>query len=187
MGQCEGLCSQDGQRTAPTPFLCTKGNKTTKDHVCLKLAECYHEGKGVEHNFLQAFWLIMQAAEELGEKRASQFFLNMPEDDVDRVKYEAAKAFVMGDVQTLREVNKRLAKMDAGSGELVEGLLSMIEKKNDEASKHFSKAIELGCKFAALFKGAVQQPYSEEEHIKTLRELAKDYPFVYRFLKISGD
>ena len=24
MGQCEGLCSQDGQRTAPTPFLYTK-------------------------------------------------------------------------------------------------------------------------------------------------------------------
>ena len=153
----------------------------------LKLAECYHKGKGVEHNFPQTFWLIMQAADKLGEDRANQFFMDMPEDDVDRVKYEAAKAFVMGDAQKLRDVNKRLAELDAGSGELVEGLLAMIEKKNDEASKHFSKAIELGCKFAALFKGAVQQTYSEEEHANTLRELAKDYPFVYTFLKSSGE
>lgn len=144
-----------------------------------KLARCYLEGKGVDHNFPQAFWLILQVASEIGEERANQFFLNISEDDVDRVKYEAAKAFVMGDAQKLRDVNKRLAEIDAGSGELVEGLLNLIEKKSDEASMHFSKAIELGCKFAALFKGAIQQPYSEEKHISTLLELAKDYPFVY--------
>ena len=147
-----------------------------------KLARCYLEGKGVDHNFPQAFWLILQAANELGEVRGNQFFLNISEDDVDRVKYEAAKAFVMGDVQKLREVNKRLTEMDAGSSELVEGLLCLIEKKNDEAARHFSNAIELGCKFAALFKGVIQQPYSEEEHINTLQEMAKTYPFVYCFL-----
>ena len=151
------------------------------------MAACYHEGKGVEHNFLQAFWLTMQAANELGEERANQSFLDMPEDDIDRVKYEAARAFIAGDAQKLREVNRRLAEKDAGSGELVEGLLSMLTKKNDEASLHFSKAVELGCKFAALFKGAMQQPYSEEEHTNTLRELAKDYPFVYSFLKSSKE
>lgn len=147
-----------------------------------KLARCYLEGKGVDHNFPQAFWLILQSANELGEERANQFFLNMSEDDVDRVKYEAAKAFVMGDAQKLRDVNKRLAEMDAGSSELFEGLLCLIEKKNDEASRHFSNAIEFGCKFATLFKGAIQQPYSEEKHINTLLELAKTYPFVYCFL-----
>lgn len=148
-----------------------------------KLALCHLEGKGVKKNFLQAIWMMMLADEDqdYGE-RAEQLFLSLPENDDNRIKFEAAKAFINGDLQQLKSVNERLAPVDPANHELVSGLIAMVEKKKEDAQGHFNKASEMGCTLAELFKGAVSDGYSDEQHIQALEKIAEESPFVYNFL-----
>lgn len=148
-----------------------------------KLALCHLEGKGVKKNFLQAIWMMMLADEDqdYGE-RAEQLFLSLPENDDNRIKFEAAKAFINGDLKQLKSVNERLAPVDAASYELVSGLIAMVEKKKEDALAHLNKASEMGYTFAEIFIGALSESYSDEKHIMTLEKMAEESPFVYNFL-----
>lgn len=146
-----------------------------------KLAVCYLEGKGVKKNFMQAIWMMMLAADDNSE-RAEGLFLSLPEDDENRIKFEATKAFINGELQQLKGVNERLAPVDSASHELVSGLIAMVEKRKVDALTHFNMASEMGCAFAELFKGAVSDGYSDEQHILAMERIAEESPFVYSVL-----
>lgn len=148
-----------------------------------KLAVCYLEGKGVKKSFFQAIWMMMLAdGDQNYEERAEQFFTSLPEDNENRIKFEAVRAFTNGDLQQLKSVNERLAPVDPANHELVNGLIAMVEKRKQDALGHFNKASEMGCTFAELFKGAVSDGYSDEQHIQALEKIAEESPFVYNFL-----
>ena len=146
-----------------------------------KLAVCYLEGKGVKKNFMQAIWMMILAADDNSE-RAEGLFLSLPEDDENRIKFEATKAFINGELQQLKGVNERLAPVDSASHELVSGLIAMVEKRKEDALAHFNMASEMGCTFAELFKGAVSDGYSDEQHILAMERIAEESPFVYSVL-----
>lgn len=148
-----------------------------------KLAVCYLEGKGVKKSFFQAIWMMMLAdGDQNYEERAEKYFASLPEDNENRIKFEAVKAFINGDLQQLKSVNERLAPIDPANHELVSGLIAMVEKKKEDAQGHFNKASEMGCTLAELFKGAVSDGYSDEQHIQALEKIAEESPFVYNFL-----
>ena len=155
-----------------------------KGDVCAyeKLATCYLEGKGVKHSFHQALWTMMMADDQAGELVSVQFFHRLPEDDIDRVMFEAFEALFADNLPAMREVIQRLIVLDQGAGEMMEGILSTAEKKNDDAIRHFTKAIELGYDVAEAHLLPLQNPYSLEDHVNTLMKLAEDYPMFYNFL-----
>ena len=94
-----------------------------------ELATCYHEGKGVKHNFHQVLWTMMMADEQAGELVSAQFFHRLPENDIDRVMSEAFEALFADNLPAMREVIQRLIVLDQGAGEMMEGVLSTAEKK----------------------------------------------------------
>lgn len=147
-----------------------------------KLATCYHEGKGVKHNFHQILWTLMMADEQAGELVSAQFFYRLPEKDIDRVMFEAFEALFAENFPAMREVIQRLMVLDQGAGEMMEGVLSTAEKKNDDAIRHFTKALELGYDVAEAHLLPFQNPYSLENHVNALLRLAEDYPMFYNFL-----
>ena len=149
-----------------------------------KLARCYLEGKGVDHNIVMTLWMMIQAYNDSNsvDKHTILLFQNLPEGHVDKIKMEAILAYTQGDFVKLREINKRLITVDPGSGELVEGVLYQMNDNNEEAARHFTKAEELGCAFAGVFKWTVQKPNLEEEYINTLLNIAPKYPIVYNSL-----
>ena len=147
-----------------------------------KLATCYHEGKGVKHNFHQILWIMMMADEQAGELVSAQFFYRLPENDIDRVMFEAYEALFNENLPAMRDVIQRLMVLDQGAGEMMEGILSRAENKYDDAIKHFTKALELGYDDAEAYLLPLQNPYSLEDHVNALLRLAEDYPMYYNFL-----
>lgn len=147
-----------------------------------KLATCYHEGKGVKHCFHQTLWTMMMADDQAGELVSAQFFHRLPENDIDRVMFEVFEALFADNLPAMREVIQRLIVLDQGAGEMMEGILSMRENKNDDAIRHFTKALKLGYDVAEAHLLPLQDPYSLEDHVNTLMRLAVDYPMFYNFL-----
>lgn len=140
-----------------------------------KLAVCYHKGLGVEHGFLQTMWLLGFARVDGSENKVSKFFMDLPDDDSDKLMFLLVLAFRDHRNDKIREIGRRLALVDPLGKELTDGLLA----ENDEKKiRHFRKAADKGHEMAQYVLYVMLADNSKNDRIYWLEELAKKSPVI---------
>ena len=104
----------------------------------LKLAECYHEGKGVEHNFPMVM-AMLKGAETYGDGRATEkFFASLDEDDADRQTYEGLMRLEKSGIEDYDLV---MAVARRG-GELTEKMIQIAWMQRDGVTEEVASLLE---------------------------------------------
>ena len=116
----------------------------------LHLAQCYHEGKGVEADFVMTWQMVQMAEQYGGIAHGKDFFKALPDDAPDRLLMEA-----MDDIGNLQRekallVADRLTAQAHPYADLVKGAVAMEEDRLDEATALLRSAAGQGCLLAAM-------------------------------------
>ena len=144
-----------------------------------KLAICYHKGQGVEHGFLQTMWLLGFARVDGSENKVSKFFMDLPDNDPDKLMFLLVLAFRDHRNDKIREIGRRLALVDPLGKELTDGLLA---EKDEDKIIHFRKAADKGHEMAQYVLYVMLEDNSKNDRIYWLEELAKKSPVINNVL-----
>lgn len=119
-------------------------------HAYLQLARRYHDGNGVEHDFL-TMWNMLEMAIQYGAIDSSATFLmSYPAEDPDRLLAEA-----MTDIGTARcdlamEVAERLDLLNHPYAFLIRGAIAQKENNDEESLSHLRIAADNGIVIAEM-------------------------------------
>lgn len=149
------------------------------EEACQKLAICYHKGQGVEHGFLQTMWLLGFARVDGSENKVSKFFMDLPDNDPDKLMFLLVLAFRDHRNDKIREIGRRLALVDPLGKELTDGLLA---EKDEDKIIHFRKAADKGHEMAQYVLYVMLEDNSKNDRIYWLEELAKKSPVINNVL-----
>ena len=139
----------------------------------LRLAQCYHEGKGVEKDFVMT-WQMAQMAEQYGGiAHGKDFFKALPDDAPDRLLMEA-----MDDIGSLQREKAllaadRLAAQAHPYADLIKGAVAMEEDRPEEATALLRSAASQGCLLAAMAVSVLS------EGKDALYDYAEQLPLLY--------
>lgn len=139
----------------------------------LRLAYCYHEGKGVEKNFYMSYAMAQMAEQYGGITKRDDFFHSLPDVDPDRLLVEA-----LDDVDHVRsdealQKAELLAAQDHPEADLVRGVVALDNSRKDEAIALFHQAADKGSPLARLALGII------DESRRAIIEFAEQYPTLY--------
>ena len=111
----------------------------------LQLARCYHDGYGVEHDFLM-MWCMMQMATQYGAVSSSDAFLEAyPTSDPDRMLFEAMDDVGWKRYGEARQKADALAQCNKAYAALISGAIALETDSVSEALAFFRVAADGGC------------------------------------------
>ena len=160
----------------------------------LKLADCYHKGLGVEHDFCMMMNMLWHA--DLYHEDGlvmRKYITSLPENDADRLTYEAMMKLDNRNTEEAKVIIDRLVETSPQAGKVLQAIYA-IEENGDTAS--FYRLIKEGINDGYLLASiTLAQRYSadrkEDAAAKVWESIAERAPMVYSFLgeyyKEKGD
>lgn len=123
----------------------------------LKLATCYHEGRGVPHDYLMAYSMVQMAEQYGGVENWMDFFNAMPADDPDRLLMEAINDIDNQQPDEALRKAELLAAKGHSEADFVRGAVALDEGRKEEALTHFTLAAEKGDPLAQLAISVIKE------------------------------
>ncbi|MCR4958604.1 MAG: hypothetical protein K6B13_08405 [Prevotella sp.] len=131
----------------------------------LKLASCYHDGRGVTPDFLMTYEMASMAEQYGAVTRWKDYFLSLPADDPYRLTLEA-----MDDAHASRYADalskaERLAELHSPDAELIKGCVALDKDEEHEAMAFFAAAAAAGSSLAQMAVISAEDSSCAEEAI----------------------
>lgn len=151
----------------------------------VKLADCYHKGLGVERNFAMVMSMLMDADRYADEGRVSEKYIaSLPEDDADRLTFEALMTLDEHHIEEAKSVTERLLKVSPQAGKVLLAVLA-IEERNDTASfrRLINEGIDEGYSLASVMLAQRYEADGKKDAAaKIMEEVADRVPMAYCYL-----
>ena len=116
----------------------------------LQLARCYHDGFGVEHDFL-AMWTMAKMAVQYGAiSRSEDFLADYAPDDPDRILMEAMQDTGRRHSKEILKKTETLDSRNKAYAALIKGCLALTDNRKEEAMDLLRLASADGCVLADM-------------------------------------
>ena len=152
--------------------------------ACLKLADCYHKGQGVSQSFPMVMGML-SIADRFADTRVSERYItSLPEDDADRLTYEALIALGRKKLERAKELTDKLVGVSPSAAKTMRAVLA-IEEHKDTAMFYrlINEAISENC---ILAKVVLLQRHEADGRKDEAANIAKDIaelaPMAYDYL-----
>lgn len=156
-----------------------RGDKTAFE----KLAECYHEGHGVEQNFINMVFMYLQASER-GGLSVEEYMARYEADDPDRLLFDA-----MNDIEQKKFDNatarlEKLKAMNQPSSITIQAFLAAeMDKDQEKSERLLLEASEKGCSLGQLlYAKSAEERKDDTEYKKRLESITANIPMTYNQL-----
>lgn len=148
-----------------------------------ELADCYHDGRGVEHNFMNMLFMYLQASEKRGVF-LENYIHQYEADDPDRLLFDA-----MNDIEQKKfdDATARLEKLKAmnqPSSITLQALLAAeMDKDQEKSERLLLEASEKGCSLGQLlYAKSAEERKNDTEYKKRLESITANIPMTYNHL-----
>lgn len=156
-----------------------RGDKTAFE----KLAEYYHEGHGVERNFINMVFMYLQASER-GGLSVEEYMARYEVNDPDRLLFDA-----MNDIEQKKfdDATARLEKLKAmnqpSSITIQAFLAAEMDKDQEKSERLLLEASEKGCSLGQLlYAKSAEERKDDTEYKKRLESITANIPMTYNQL-----
>lgn len=148
-----------------------------------KLAECYHEGHGVERNFINMVFMYLQASER-GGLSVEEYMARYEADDPDRMLFDAMTDIDHKRFDAAEEKQERLKAANNLYHIALQMILAIERDKNEElAEQLLHEATEKDCALGEmLYVMSAGRLQKQEEYKERLRNIAHKIPAFYNLL-----
>lgn len=152
--------------------------------ACLKLAECYHDGRGVARSFPMMMTMLSIADRFADTKVSEKYYASLPEDDADRLTYETFMAIDRRKMEKAEAFVGRLTKASVATAKTMRAVLA-IEEHKDTAMFYrlINEAISENC---ILAKVMLLQRHDadgkKDEAADIAKDIAEEAPMAYNYL-----
>lgn len=109
-----------------------------------QLARCYHDGDGVEHDFLMMWQMLLMVEQYDSTFEPDEFIQALPADDSDRLLKEAMDAFDRGQYALAQEKADLLAAQQHPDAAIIRGAMAFEDGNEEEALRIFREAADNG-------------------------------------------
>ena len=121
------------------------------------LAQCYHDGHGVEHDYLSMLVMLSMASQYGVTNHLDEFFALMAPDDPDRLLTEGISAIESSQYEDALEKAAILEKQSATYALFLKGIIALEQGRNDEALCILNRAAEEGCILAQIVIASIAE------------------------------
>lgn len=155
------------------------GNKTAFE----KLAECYHEGHGVERNFINMVFMYLQAGER-GGLSVEEYMARYEADDPDRMLFDAMTDIEQKKYDDAIAKLEKLKAMNLPSSITLQALLAAeMDKDQEKSERLLLEASEKGCSLGQLlYAKSAEERKNDTEYKKRLESITANIPMTYNQL-----
>lgn len=148
-----------------------------------KLAECYHRGEEVEHNFMNMVVMYSWAA-DLGGRPVAEYMHHYGEDDPDRLLFDGMEAV---DRKQYDEAEVKAGKLEVLGNPGVVSLKAILAMRRGEAQEKVDSLLLLalgrGCSLAKInYVVGREERLPDSEYEKRLEEISPQIPMAYNLL-----
>ena len=152
--------------------------------ACLKLAECYHDGRGVAKSFPMITAMLSIADRFSDTKVSEQYFASLPEDDADRLTYEALMAIDSRNMERANALTGRLEKVSVLTAKTMRAVLAIEEHK--DTAMFYRLINEAIAEDYIMAKVMLLQWYvgvgKKDEAADMAKDIADKVPMAYNYL-----
>ena len=126
-------------------------------HAYLQRAHRYHDGNGVEHDFL-TMWNMLEMTIQYGAIDSSETFLmSYPAEDPDRLLAEAMTDIEAARCDLAMEVAERLDLQNHPYASFIRGAIAMKENNDEESLSHLRIAADNGVIMAEMIIAVIER------------------------------
>lgn len=126
----------------------------------LRLAQFYHDGQGVDHDFMMTWSMAQMAAQYGAIHKGEDYFRSLPSEDSDRLLMEAMDDIGWGRKEAALQKADLLSKQGSPDGDMIKAAIDLDEGKTEQALSLFAKAANEGSDMAKLAL-AVKEDYHQ--------------------------
>lgn len=156
-----------------------RGDKTAFE----KLAECYHEGKGVERNFINMVFMYLQASER-GGLSMEEYMARYEVNDPDRLLFDAMNDIEQKKFDDATVKLEKLKAMNQPSSITIQAFLAAeMDKDQEKSERLLLEASEKGCSLGQLlYAKSAEERKDDTEYKKRLESITTNIPMTYNQL-----
>ena len=128
----------------------TEQAKWGSGEAYLKLAQCYHDGDGVERDFVTMLCMVEMAQQYGSVKSFGDYMQTLPPESEYKLLFDAINHIYDREYDMANAMAERLIEQGCAEGYAVEGILAMERKDSIEVKHYFEQAANMGSNFAEL-------------------------------------
>lgn len=150
--------------------------------ACLKLADCYRDGKGVEKDFMGMLGMAAQAEEFGGIDNMEDYLKEMPEGSDFKLLVDAIEKFKDNQPEIAASMAEQLIARGSADGYTVQGIMAMEHGDSLAGSQLLEQAASQGSTLAELLLCFPEWHGSKKYDMEKLTALSDKVPFVNTIL-----
>ncbi|WP_297907384.1 hypothetical protein [uncultured Parabacteroides sp.] len=146
-----------------------------------KLAGYYHDGLGVEHNFVNMLMMYFLANEK-GGLSMEEYMHRYEEDDPDRLLFDAMNDLDHKRKEDALQKQEKLRAMNLPSHITLQAVL-VANQDREKYRQLLREASEKGCMLGQLlYAMSVEKRKDKEKYEKIIKDIMEDIPMAYNLL-----
>lgn len=150
--------------------------------ACLKLADCYRDGKGVKKDFLNMLNMVDMAKQYGGIRNMDDYIKMMPEDSEFRLFFDAVNLYECGKVEEAMTKTELLISQGSPDGYSAQSIIALENGDTLEGKRLMKMAATQGSSFAELMLCIPEWEENNIPNIETIKALADRMPMACQLL-----
>jgi len=150
--------------------------------ACLKLADCYRDGKGVKKDFLNMLNMVDMAKQYGGIRNMDDYIKMMPEDSEFRLFFDAVDLYENGKVEEAMLKTEQLMTQGSPDEYSVKGIFAVENGDTLEGKRLMETASALGSSFAELVLCIPDWQGDNNPDVEKMKGLADRIPLASQLL-----
>lgn len=160
----------------------------------MKLADCYHKGLGVEHNFTMMMEMLAYADRYAdGRRRSLDYIFSLPENDVDLLTWDTGAFLSNGAIGKAKASIERLSVISPQTAKVFQAILAFKENKDTIGFyRLINESVSEGCLPASIVLATrLDADGKIDDAARIMEGIAEHTPMAYNYLgkyyKAKGD
>lgn len=152
----------------------------------LKLAECYHDGIGVNPDFMSTLTMLMMADQYgVTDSSVEEFLISLPETDNTKLLFEAIANIDRKNMQVTDSIVEVLIARGSSDGFAIKGVIQVERGDTLGGQQFLQTGATMGSSFAELLLSAFPSPetgYGKYLNIDKLKNMSEKSPISNKLL-----